>query len=315
MEKENKFISAVVYMYNEQKNIQNFIKCLHHYLSTRFAKYEIICVDDASSDESVSRVKDIVKNEKLANVSLISMDIYQGRELAMEAGVDLSIGDYVYELEWIDMYDPEHYEDVLWKAYVTALQGYDIVSCPSVGPKTASTSIFYKIYNNCSLSYIPLVPERFRIVTRRAINRVSRMNKTIVYRKALYANCGLKGTILGIPESSRNDTQKNVKRNKSKLGTTVLLSYTAFYQKIASAIGGVLIINLFFSIINFLYQFIINEGIGILSEIWLLNSFFAIIIGSMLGIALKYLELILELVLKKENYVVGSVDKLVNSEK
>lgn len=34
--------------------------------------------------------------------------------------------------------------------------------------------------------------ESFRVLSRRVINRIDSMNKTIPYRKVVYANCGLK---------------------------------------------------------------------------------------------------------------------------
>lgn len=314
MEKEYKFASAVIYIHNEQKNIQTFIKMVYNFLQSHFYKFEIICVDDASGDDSVKRIQKIVKQEELLNVSLISMDIYQGREASMEAGVDLSIGDYVYELEWIDMSDPIHYEDVLWEAYSTALKGYDIVSYSSNKPKSFSTSTFYKIYNKSNLNYTPLTPERFRIVTRRAINRVSNMNNAIVYRKALYSNCGLKSTVLGEGKLEVKFVQKNVQRNKSKLGTNVLLAYTSFFQKISLVFNVVLGINFICALMVVAVNLVQKDVVSSITMIWLGISLLASILGLLTLFVLKYQELILELILKNEKYIVGSVDKLVNSE-
>ena len=41
-----------------------------------------------------------------------------------------------------------------------------------------------------------MTTERFRILSRRVINRISAMNKTMPYRKPVYAACGLKSTNL-----------------------------------------------------------------------------------------------------------------------
>lgn len=314
MEKEYKFISAVIYIHNEQKYIQNFIEMLYEYLKEHFYKFEIICVDDASRDNSIRKIQSLVKEKELINVSLISMDIYQGREAGMEAGVDLSIGDYVYELEWIDISDLEQYRSRLWEAFTLATKGYDIVSCLSDGPKSFASAIFYKIYNDSNFNYTPLVPERFRIVTRRAINRVSRMNKSIVYRKALYANCGLKGIVLR--KEGRADfkpKEKDVQKNKSKLGMNVLLVYTGAIPRVIKAFSILLAVNMVCSIVYSIFDFLIlNSTRGF---VWTGVSFVGLILGGMGYLVSKYLEIILELVLKNEKYVVGSVDKLVNSEK
>lgn len=310
MNKEYKFVSAVIYMHNEQKNIKTYLSIVHKFLSEHFTKYEIICVDDASSDNCVKNVHSVVEQESLENVTLITMSTFQGRELGMEAGVDLSIGDYVYELEWIDMFDTDTYADKLWEAYSKAIQGYDVVTYSSKENKGLGSVVFYSLYNRSNRSYTELTPERFRIVTRRAINRVSRMNKSIVYRKALYANSGLRTCVIGDRKLNESYSKKNVIQNKSKTGLNVLLAYTGLIPKVVIAAEIFLISFFIISLIMFCV-FNVNSHISTLCVV-------AFGIGSVLGaigvLVVKYCELILEIILKKENYIVSSVEKLVNSE-
>ncbi len=57
--KEKNFISAVVYVHNNEKEIGNFLEKLNSKLSENFEKYEIICVNDKSTDDSVEEIKRI----------------------------------------------------------------------------------------------------------------------------------------------------------------------------------------------------------------------------------------------------------------
>ena len=310
MSKEYKFVSAVIYLHNEQKNIKTYLKTVHSFLKKHFTKYEIICVDDASSDESVSKIHEVVENENLENVSLVSMSIYQGRELGMEAGVDLSIGDYVFELEWVDMFDVSTYEDKLWDAYCKAIEGYDVVTYSSKMNKGLSSVVFYKLYNKYNRSYTELTPERFRLVTRRAINRVSRMNKAIVYRKALYANSGLRTFVVGDRKLDEKYARKNIVQNKSKTGFSVLLAYTGLIPKIA-LFSEILLILLFAITVLFGIVSGFNTELSIICSVGLGMG---VVVGGIGFFLIKYCELVLELILKKENYVVSSIEKLVNSE-
>lgn len=310
MNKEYKYVSAVIYMHNEQKNIKTFLSIVHRYLNEHFTKYEIICVDDASSDNCVKKVKEVVEEENLENVTLISMSIFQGRELGMEAGVDLSIGDYVYELEWIDMFDTNTYEDKLWEAYCKAIEGFDVVTYSSKENKGIGSVMFYSIYNKSNRSYTELTPERFRIVTRRAINRVSRMNKSIVYRKALYANSGLRTCVIGDRPLNESYYKKNVIQNKSKTGLSVLLAYTGFVPKVVVVAEVFFLILLIFSLISFLSP-VVEWHVSLLLCV---ISGVSCVLGMIGVLEVKYNELILEIILKKENYIVSSVEKLVNSE-
>ena len=52
--KEKNFISAVVYVNNDERGIKPFLIQLAGVLDAHFDKYEIICVNDASTDGSAS---------------------------------------------------------------------------------------------------------------------------------------------------------------------------------------------------------------------------------------------------------------------
>lgn len=309
MNKEDKFVSAVVYIHNEEKYIKRFIEIINDFLFSKFLRYEIICVDDASTDNSVSEVKNLVKSRGFSNVSLVSMDIFQGREAGMQAGVDLSIGDYVYEIEWVNMFEPDKYGELLWETYVQACKGYDIVSYESDAPRHLKNSVFYHLYNKFNLNYTDLIPESFRLVTRRALNRVSSMDNAIVYRKALYANCGLQSCVIGSKVSAQKNRKMNIKQDKSKLGMNVLLAYTSFVPNIA-VIG--IILNFFDVVVAFLFG--IKTQFEINSVIWISLAIIGLVLSALLMFCLKYLELILHLVLKKQRYIAGSVDKIINCE-
>ncbi len=86
----------------------------------------------------------------------------------MNAGLDAAIGDYVYEFDSTELC---YQAELIFKAYQTALTGSDIVS---VCPRTVRGSS--GLFTRCS-TLIPKVPtgcDAFRLVTRRAINRVTR---------------------------------------------------------------------------------------------------------------------------------------------
>ena len=310
MDKEYKFVSAVIYIHNEQKNIKTYLGLVHKFLRDHFTKYEVICVDDASTDDSVKKIHELVESEKLDNISLVSMSIFHGRELGMEAGVDLSIGDYIYEFEWIDMFNQDTYENLLWEAYSEVIKGYDIVSYGSERYKGLCSLLFYSIYNHSNRSEYEMAPERFRIVTRRAVNRVSRMNKAIVYRKALYSNSGLKVKVIGENRTKKSKKKADVGKNKSKIGTNVLLAYTSIIPRITFLLECILSFIFLCSLINY-FGGITNAENGF---VILCVSFLALVLCTIGFFVVKYCELLLELVLKKEKYVVSSVEKIVNCE-
>ena len=98
--RESNFISIVVYLHNNSSDISNFFDKLLNACEEKFEKYEIICVNDASIDDSVEELKRyFVKYRENNIINLIHMSYFQGIEASMNAGRDLAIGDFVYEFE------------------------------------------------------------------------------------------------------------------------------------------------------------------------------------------------------------------------
>ena len=184
--KEKNFVSAVVYVHNSETRIMEFLKTIIEVLEENFEHSEIICVNDCSDDMSVEKIKSVSQLATSAGISILNMSYFHGVELAMNAGVDLSIGDFVFEFDntYLD-YDRAE----IMKIYRHSLEGYDIVSAVPDHKEKISSRLFYKVFDHfANLSY-QMRTESFRILSRRVINRISSMNKTVPYRKALYANC------------------------------------------------------------------------------------------------------------------------------
>ena len=71
--KEKNFISAVVYLRNDEKQITNFLENLNERLNNTFDKYEIIIVNDSSTDKSVELIKEYSNNQSTTCISLINL--------------------------------------------------------------------------------------------------------------------------------------------------------------------------------------------------------------------------------------------------
>ena len=53
--KEKSFVSAVFYVHNDADILENSLKRIHDTLAERFSQFELICVNDASTDQSVEK--------------------------------------------------------------------------------------------------------------------------------------------------------------------------------------------------------------------------------------------------------------------
>ena len=118
--KESNFVSAVVYLRQCRESVVPFLTRLHATLRENFKKFELICVDDASDDGSGQAVRDFAAGVDGAMVSLLRMSYPQGVEASMNAGVDLAIGDFVFEFDSTALDYPAQ---LVMEVYRTALTG------------------------------------------------------------------------------------------------------------------------------------------------------------------------------------------------
>jgi len=304
MVKHKNFISAVVYIYNAEQEIAGFLRTLYGVLSYNFEKFEIICVNDASSDDSKGVVQSLAGNFDNCMLSIINMGSYHGLESAMLAGVDLAIGDFVFEFDSVNIdYAPE----LIAQVYERSLQGFDIVSCGG-GRMRAASRIFYSVYNRHSGTQYNLRSEAFRIISRRAINRVHSMSANLPYRKALYANCGLKSDYINYkPE---NKIAKQMLKSPHDTALTSLILFTNVAYKLTLAVTIIMMLATLGAIIYVIAIYLLGNPVEGYTTMMLFMAgvFFALF--AVLSVIIKYLSVIAGLIFNKQRYVVESVEKI-----
>lgn len=310
--KEKKFISLVVYLHNVEEYIKYFMKSIIPVCESNFEQFEIVCVDDGCADGTVDRLKEYLEeNQTSAMVNVIHMSFFQGIESAMNAGRDIAIGDFVYEFDdvFVD-YEPE----LLLKVYEKMLEGNDIVAASSRGKMRFTSKIFYSLYNATSRSKGKIGPETFRIVSRRAINRIKSMGQYIPYRKAVYSNCGLKMSTLHYDSRDVKARVKNktVASERTSLAFDSFIYFTNVLERVSMVICGFfLIVTVAMGIYIISDFFNVHKPVeGWLSTVgFLALGFFGVF--ALLTIILKYLSVLLNLIFKQQRYLVADIEKVV----
>ncbi len=309
LNKEKNFISAVIYVHNAEKQISNFLKAVSAVLEANFDKSEIICVNDFSDDRSVEIIKGLSGEIKSTCISILNMSYFHGVEVAMTAGVDLAIGDFVFEFDSAVL---DFDSDEIMKVYRKSLQGFDIVSASPDKTKRVSSRLFYYVFNRFGKVNYKMTTERFRILSRRVINRISAMNKTMPYRKPVYAACGLQSAniVYKVISDIREHEDEFTKKYRRTLATDSLIIFTDLGYRVSIFITSLM---LFFTIVvgiySLVFHFLKNPVPGWTSTILFLSvsMFFIFMI---LTIVIKYLQILVNLVFKKANYNFESIEKL-----
>lgn len=307
--KEKNFVSAVIYVHNAEKRIALFLKAIVDVMEANFEHSEIICVNDSCDDDSISEIRKISSITSSTSVSVINMSYFHGLELSMNAGVDMAIGDFVFEFDNTYLnFEPT----VIMDIYKRALCGFDIVSASANKREKITSKVFYQVFDRYTDLPCKMATESFRVLSRRVINRIASMNRTIPYRKVIYANCGLSTDNIKyeVTERIKETSDKKEKKYRSNLALDSLILFTKIGYRFAKTMT---VLMMCMSVFMIVYSIIIytttNPVAGWTTTILFLSVAFFGLFG-ILTIVIKYLQLLVELVFKRKQYSFESIEKL-----
>ena len=93
MDKNNLKISVIIPVYNVEKYLA---RCLDSILLQAYPAFEIICVDDGSTDNSPLILKKYARKDK--RIKIVNQK-NQGQSVARNKGLDIATGDYIYFID------------------------------------------------------------------------------------------------------------------------------------------------------------------------------------------------------------------------
>lgn len=233
-------VSIVVSVYNEYGNLPE----LHNRITDIMGKldnlnFELIYVDDGSTDDSFSMIKSYV--EKDPRTKLVHLARNFGHEIAMTAGLDYSTGDCVIFMDA----DLQHPPELLPKMIKEWLSGKEIVLTrrkdnPDVSLfSKLKSKMFYKLLNALSDFPVPSQYPDFRLIDRKYANVVKEMKENNRMFRGLISWLGVKNQII-IDFKAQPRFAGKSKYNSKKLISLALNSIISFSIKplrIASYIG------------------------------------------------------------------------------
>ncbi len=306
--KEKNFVSSVIYVHNAGVGIGEFLRMLIQTLEGNFEHSEIICVNDSSDDDSAENIRKASESAVHTSVSILNMSYFHGMELAMDAGRDLAIGDFVFEFDDIS---PGYGQEEIMKVYRKALEGYDIVSAIPDRKLRLSSRLFYRLFDRFTVLSYGMQTESFRILSRRVINRISSMNRTVPYRKAVYANCGLRRNLVSYhAKEAGRKLDRTEKRYRRGLAVDALIMFTDLGYRFSIGMTVLMMAVAMFMLIYTVIVYLTSHPVaGWTTTILFLSVAFFGLFG-ILTVVIKYLQLLLELTFKRKQYNFESIEKL-----
>lgn len=312
MNKEKNFASAVIYTRNAENRIEDFLRMVVGVLQDNFEHAEVVCVNDRSSDRSAEIIKQVAKSFSGITITVVNLSYFHGVENAMASGNALTIGDFIFEFDSTCLDFTA--EDVM-TVYHKALTGYDAVSAMPDTKERFSSKLFYWTMDRFSDVSLGLHTERFRVISRRILNRVDDLNQTIPYRKLVYANSGLRTlAVKYTPKTGykcKGTMERKEKRYREGLAVDSLILFTnvGYWLSLVLSVA-MMLVAVFMAVYSVaVYLSAVPIAGWTTTVLFLAVAFFGLF--AVLAVVIKYLQILVSLVFKRKQFTFESIEKVI----
>jgi len=239
-----KTISIILPVYNEQENIPVIYNALLKVFDTlgTFYEYELIFVDDGSSDCSWHKIKTIAAGD--ARVRALSFSRNFGHQIALKAGYDIASGDAIITMDADMQHPPQLIPAMIQKWH----EGFDIVYAKKVGRKDNFIKrnfafLFYTLLDFISSISMPHNVSDFRLIDKKVLSVLRRCKEQSLYLRGMVAWSGFKSTFVECHYAKRHrGTTGYTVAKMFKLAWDGVTGFSTFPLKVAAYIGVLIIL-------------------------------------------------------------------------
>jgi glycosyltransferase involved in cell wall biosynthesis len=314
MSKEAPLISIIVPVYREETNIQPFLQRTESVMAKLDCPYEILFCLDPSPDNTEQVIIDEIKRNE--NIRLIKFSRRFGQPAATMAGIHLCKGDVCVVID-VDLQDPpELIEQMLekWR------EGYKVVYAKRRSRKgetflkTWISHFGYCVINKISDVAIPSDTGDFRLMDRRVIDEVKRLNESHGFLRGMVAFVGFKQTYVEYDRHERASGTSSYNRYLGSLRIAIngIVGFSIRPLQLASLLGGLIaagafLLGLWIMVEKFILKVEMTPG---LTWTIVLITFLSGVQLLSLGIMGEYVGRIYEEVKRRPQYIVEKTENM-----
>jgi dolichol-phosphate mannosyltransferase len=217
--------SLVIPIYNEERLIDELVKRTIAAIESFTADYEVIFVDDGSTDQSLTTLLAFMQKNK--KIKILSLSKNFGHQAAFTAGLEFSKGDLVAMMDG-DLQDPPELLSEMYRKIKD--EKFDIVSGKKTGRKGKKNRnlyffLFHVLFKNIGEIKDMENSGNFSMMTREAVNALLMIKEKVRYLPGLRTYIGYKQ---GYVEFIRDDRfEGNPKMSLRKL---IILAFDAIFS-------------------------------------------------------------------------------------
>lgn len=281
-------LSIVVPCYNEEGNVELFYEEVQKVFKGKKIKYEIVFVNDGSSDNTLNRLTDIV-NQKKQNIKVINFSRNFGKEAAMYAGLKEAEGELVTIIDADLQQRPELILRMI--NILNENEQFDSVAAFQEVRKegkvlTFFKDTFYKVIN--SMSTVPFVQgaSDFRTFRRKVVNSILELSEYHRFSKGIFSFVGYNTYYLPYEVEERNSGTS--KWNFFKLFNYAIDGIVAFTT---SPLRAPFYISIVTFLVGFIYFIVaLFKGVSEFTVILLVMLFLFSLLFMVVGVIGEYLS-------------------------
>ena len=297
-------LSVVVPFYNESASVDGLLAALCPVLEKSACRFEVIAIDDGSSDETWQQLKLAAAHRH--GLKLIRLSRNFGKEAAVSAGLEKASGDAVIVLDGDLQHPPELISQMipLWRE-----RGFEIVEAAkeargeeSVFYRTGA-GLFYKVFQ--MLTGYDLGPSSdFKLMDRKVVDAWRRMEESNLFFRGMIAWLGFRRTQVRFAVQSRPSGV-----GKFTLARLVRLAVTAVTAFSTSALHIITILGFAFFVLavvigaRTLYLYFVGRAVSGFSTVILLQLLIGGALMISLGIVGEYLARIYTEVKRRPRFI------------
>lgn len=187
-------ISIVVPVYNEQDNVDNFYQEVVKYMEPLSYNFELIFVDDGSSDATPLILERLAYADKRVKALLMARNF--GHQVALTCGLDHAQGDAVITMDG-DMQHPPEMLPVLIGKWEEGFQVVQTVRINTEGVswfKSFTSGMFYKLMNAMSNVRVTEGGSDFRLLDKLVVNSFRRFRERARFIRGMISAIGYRQT-------------------------------------------------------------------------------------------------------------------------
>ena len=183
-------LSIVVPCFNEEQNIPLLSAEIHKELSSLKIKYEILFIDDGSTDGTATTLREMSKIDH--RISFLLLKKNNGHQAALTQGIKASMGNVVIAMDADFQHSPKYLPRLysIWK-----MSGRDVIQTrrkdfsPSESfLKKSLSRLFYKFVNTFLSSHLVEGGADFRLIGPKVIRDIKQSQRTSIFHRGFCAS-------------------------------------------------------------------------------------------------------------------------------